>query len=151
MHKSPDSAVFTPKTPNNQCTRKEAFFLFERSHIVLHYQNVNETMIKQTIYFEGMQAEDFFNQLGIIVKRTIIEITTKPPDPTERMSIQQVCTYHEISDQTLRNWDKIGKLKPASEPEAIHKYYLRGEVMAVPKKGKRYARNSGATACTISR
>jgi len=45
--------------------------------------------------------------------------------------------YHDTTPETLRNWAKNGKLKPASPPDE-KKYYLRGEVIAIPRKGKRH-------------
>lgn len=93
-------------------------------------------MMKQGIYLEGASLPEFWAHMTNLVKTCIIEVNTKPVDPTERMTANEVCMYHLITMQTLRNWNVSGKLKPASRQDE-KTYYLRGAVMAVPKKGKR--------------
>lgn len=61
-----------------------------------------------------------------------VKIMTK-----EYMTIKEASEYLKVTAQTLRNWDKAGKLKPYRHPMSNYRLYTKNELDKVFKEIKK--------------
>ena len=53
------------------------------------------------------------------------------------MTIKEAAEYLKVTRQTLRNWDKLGKLKPYRHPMNNYRLYKKTELDKILKSIKR--------------
>ena len=52
------------------------------------------------------------------------------------MKIKEASEYIKVTGQTLRNWDKLGKLKPYRHPMSNYRLYKKTELDKIIKSIK---------------
>jgi DNA-binding transcriptional MerR regulator len=68
----------------------------------------------------------------LIAECTDLNVEDEKTD--EVLSIEDASVLLGVSIQTLRNWDKQGKLTPASRTEGKHRRYLRSQITSIRQK-----------------
>lgn len=56
---------------------------------------------------------------------------------SEYMTIKEAAEYLKVTGQTLRNWDKLGKLKPYRHPMNNYRLYKKTDLDKILKSIKK--------------
>ncbi|MFH1505330.1 MAG: MerR family DNA-binding transcriptional regulator [Candidatus Omnitrophota bacterium] len=56
---------------------------------------------------------------------------------SEYMTIKEAAEYLKVTGQTLRNWDKLGKLKPYRHPMNNYRLYKKADLDKILKSIKK--------------
>ena len=53
---------------------------------------------------------------------------------SDYMTIKEAAAFLKVTGQTLRNWDKLGKLKPHRHPMNNYRLYKKSELVKILNK-----------------
>jgi DNA (cytosine-5)-methyltransferase 1 len=56
---------------------------------------------------------------------------------SEYMTIKEAAEFLKVTGQTLRNWDKLGKMKPYRHPMNNYRLYKKADLLKILKSIKK--------------
>ncbi len=59
------------------------------------------------------------------------------PTMSEYMTIKEAAEFLKVTGQTLRNWDKLGKMKPYRHPMNNYRLYKKADLIKILKSIKK--------------